>query len=241
MSDKTFNGEQKLKLTQIINEGMQVTHEIETLQGGLNDTIKAIAEELEIKPAVLKKAIRLAHKAEFGREKQDHELLETILETVGKTRPGEAFEPAGIGFAEAGQHVQQACLAAAGGAEDGADRRRKEVCAYAIQDLKGAIGEPDLFSPVIHTLSPEFFPLTTRTRSPRAYSLIPQRSTVAIAQAKTPGVSKDRRWSCRPVPKACFGWARTSPATTTFQQSPRAFFAPERIWALAAGNRSLRS
>mgnify|MGYP003658858423 CR=1 FL=1 len=85
MSDKAFNGEQKLKLTQIINEGMQVMHEIETLNGGLNDTIKAVAEELEIKPAVLKKAIRLAHKAEFGKEKQDHELLETILETVGKT------------------------------------------------------------------------------------------------------------------------------------------------------------
>jgi hypothetical protein len=82
---KTFNGEQKLKLTQIINEGMQVMHEIDTLQGGLTDTVKAVAEELEIKPAVLKKAIKLAHKAEFGKEKQDHELLETILETVGKT------------------------------------------------------------------------------------------------------------------------------------------------------------
>jgi hypothetical protein len=83
-NQKTFNGDQKLKLIQIINEGMQVTHEIETLTGGLNDTIKAIAEELEIKPSVLKKAIKLAHKAEFGRAKQDHELLETILETVGR-------------------------------------------------------------------------------------------------------------------------------------------------------------
>ena len=85
MDNKTFNGDQKLKLTQIINEGMQVMHEIDTLQGGLTDTIKAIAEELEIKPAVLKKAIRVAHKAEFGKTKQDQELLETILETVGKT------------------------------------------------------------------------------------------------------------------------------------------------------------
>jgi hypothetical protein len=83
-NQKTFNGDQKLKLIQIITEGMQVTHEIETLTGGLNDTIKAIAEELEIKPSVLKKAIKLAHKAEFGRAKQDHELLETILETVGR-------------------------------------------------------------------------------------------------------------------------------------------------------------
>ena len=83
--DKTFNNEQKIKLTQIINEGMQVMHEIETLTGGLNDTIKAVAEELEIKPAILKKAIKLPHKAEFGREQQDHELLETILTSVGKT------------------------------------------------------------------------------------------------------------------------------------------------------------
>jgi hypothetical protein len=85
MSTKTFNGDQKHKLTTLINEGMQVMMEVETLNSGLNDTIKAVAEELEVKPGVLKKAIRLAHKAEFGREKQDHELLETILETVGRT------------------------------------------------------------------------------------------------------------------------------------------------------------
>jgi hypothetical protein len=85
MDTKTFNSEQKAKLTQIINEGMQVMHEIETLNGGLTDTIKAVAEEMEIKPSILKKAIRLAHKSEFGREQADHELLETILTTVGKT------------------------------------------------------------------------------------------------------------------------------------------------------------
>jgi phage host-nuclease inhibitor protein Gam len=83
--DRAFSTEQKTKLTAIINEGMQIMHEVETLNGGLNDTVKAIAEELEIKPAILKKAIKLAHKAEFGREQQDHELLETILTTVGKT------------------------------------------------------------------------------------------------------------------------------------------------------------
>ena len=84
-SNRTFTTEQKAKLTQVINEGMQVLHEIETLNGGLTDTVKAIAEEMEIKPSILKKAIKLAHKAEFGKEQQDHELLETILTTVGKT------------------------------------------------------------------------------------------------------------------------------------------------------------
>lgn len=85
MSDRVFSAEQTNKLTQIINEGIGVMSEIETLTGGLNDTVKAIAEELEIKPSILKKAIKLAHKSEFGREQQDHELLEQILVQVGKT------------------------------------------------------------------------------------------------------------------------------------------------------------
>lgn len=81
----TFTGDQKIKLTQVINEGMQVLHEIETLNGGLNDTIKAVAEELNIKASVLKKAVKTAHKAELHKTKKEQELLETILETVGKT------------------------------------------------------------------------------------------------------------------------------------------------------------
>ena len=60
MSDnRTFNGEAKIKLTQIVNEGMHVLHEIDTLNGGLNDTIKAVADELEIKASTLKKAIKI--------------------------------------------------------------------------------------------------------------------------------------------------------------------------------------
>ena len=85
MEDRTFSGEQKLKLTQVINEGCQIMMEVETLNGGLSDTIKAVAEELDIKPGILKKAIKLAHKSEFGKEQQDHALLENILTTVGKT------------------------------------------------------------------------------------------------------------------------------------------------------------
>ena len=85
MSNRTFTTEQTKKLNQMINEGIQVTTEIETLTGGLNDTIKAVAEELEIKPGILKKAIKLAYKSEFGREKDDHDLLEQILTQVGKT------------------------------------------------------------------------------------------------------------------------------------------------------------
>jgi hypothetical protein len=80
-----FSAEQKAKLTQIINEGMGVLQEIEDLNAGLSDTVKAIAEEMEIKPAILKKAIKIAQKSRLGETNQDHEELNTILETVGKT------------------------------------------------------------------------------------------------------------------------------------------------------------
>jgi transposase-like protein len=85
MSSKMFSSEQKAKLTQLVNEGIAVLTEIEDLSGGLNDTVKAVAEELEIKPAILKKAIKIAQKSKLGETNQDHETLTDILETVGRT------------------------------------------------------------------------------------------------------------------------------------------------------------
>ena len=85
MTDRIFSNEQKLKLTQIINEGIGVLQEIEDLNAGLNDTVKAIAEEMEIKPAILKKAIKIAQKSKLTESNNDHDELNQILETVGKT------------------------------------------------------------------------------------------------------------------------------------------------------------
>ena len=85
MSSRMFSNEQKAKLTQIINECVSVLQEIEDLNVGLSDTVKAIAEEMEIKPAILKKAIKIAQKSKLTDTNADHEELNTILETVGKT------------------------------------------------------------------------------------------------------------------------------------------------------------
>jgi len=85
MTSRMFSGEQKAKLTQIINEGVSVLQEIEDLNAGLSDTVKAIAEELEIKPAILKKAIKIAQKSKLTDTNADHEELNDILETVGRT------------------------------------------------------------------------------------------------------------------------------------------------------------
>ena len=81
----TFNPDQKKKLEQLFKEGISVMSEVEVLNEGLADTIKAIAEEFEIKPTVLKKAVRVAYKVNFQQAQDDYDVLETILETVGRT------------------------------------------------------------------------------------------------------------------------------------------------------------
>ena len=83
--NRTFNEEEKARLKRLIEEGMQVTYEIETLKDGLRDTVKAIAEEMDLKPATLTKAIKVAHQASLGDERDKFDELETILEAVGKT------------------------------------------------------------------------------------------------------------------------------------------------------------
>ena len=84
MSDRVFSSEEKAKLTQLVNEGITVMQEVDDLNEGLNDTVKAIAEELQIKPTVLKKAMKTAYKADFDKHSQDYSVLENILSTVGK-------------------------------------------------------------------------------------------------------------------------------------------------------------
>lgn len=82
--DRVITQEQKIKLKQIFNEGIATYQEIEDLTEGLNDTIKAVAEEMEIKPAVLKKSIRTAQKGTFQDQFEDFDTLETILDVVGR-------------------------------------------------------------------------------------------------------------------------------------------------------------
>ena len=80
----TIGPEQKNKLMTLINEGSNVLGEIDDLRGGLNDTIKAVAQELDIKPGWLSKAVKIAHKRSFAEEEKDFEELEAILDAVGK-------------------------------------------------------------------------------------------------------------------------------------------------------------
>ena len=83
--NKTFNQEEIVRLKKLIQEGDQVLYEVDALNEGLRDTVKAIAEEMQLKPSILMKAVKVAHKAKFTDERNNFDELETILEVVGKT------------------------------------------------------------------------------------------------------------------------------------------------------------
>jgi len=80
----TFSSTDVDKLKRIVTEGIQVNQEIDTLRDGLRDTVKAIAEEIGVKPAVLNKAIRVAYKAELGKQRDEFDELESILNATGR-------------------------------------------------------------------------------------------------------------------------------------------------------------
>ena len=58
--------------------------EVDDLKSGLKDTVKAIAEELELKPALINKAISVAHRGNYKNIADDMDTLESILNSAGK-------------------------------------------------------------------------------------------------------------------------------------------------------------
>ena len=74
----------KDRLINIINEGVKVNQEIYDLREGLRETVKAIAEELEIKPSLLNKAIRIAQKGDWNLKQDEMDDLEAILTATGR-------------------------------------------------------------------------------------------------------------------------------------------------------------
>ncbi len=84
MAVRNFNEDEKQKLIQIISQGSQVLGEVDDLRSGLRDTVKSIAEELELKPALINKAISIAHKGNYQNISDDMDTLDSILTAAGK-------------------------------------------------------------------------------------------------------------------------------------------------------------
>lgn len=72
-----------VRLKQLIADGVQVLQECEDLKSGLSDTVKAIAEELEVKPARLNKLIKICQKGEMGEQREAFDELEELYKAGG--------------------------------------------------------------------------------------------------------------------------------------------------------------
>jgi len=83
MSDRTYGAEEKAKLERLVREGVTVMQEVEDLNAGLKETVKAVAEELDIKPALINKAIKIAKNRDWDSHADAHEDLETLVATLG--------------------------------------------------------------------------------------------------------------------------------------------------------------
>ena len=86
MSERTYGPEEQAKLKRIVDEGANVLSEVEDLSAGLKDTVKAVAEELEINPALINKAIKIAHKGDWSKYSEAFDSLENLIVAVGQDK-----------------------------------------------------------------------------------------------------------------------------------------------------------
>lgn len=89
MSIESLSQDDKAKLKEIVDQGVRVLQEVKDMNEALRDTTKAVGDELNIKSAIINKAIKMAFKLtenssaiEEEREKVDD--VEEILVLVGR-------------------------------------------------------------------------------------------------------------------------------------------------------------
>ncbi len=80
---KHYSSDDVRRLTELVKEGIVVKQEVKDLNEGLAETVKAIAEEMEIKPTVLKKVITIAFKNSRLDEQDSFAELEELLDEIG--------------------------------------------------------------------------------------------------------------------------------------------------------------
>lgn len=78
-----LSAENVARLKQLVKDGVQVLQECEDLKAGLNDTVKSIAEELDVKPAQLSKLIRAVQKGTMNDQREAFDELDELYKAGG--------------------------------------------------------------------------------------------------------------------------------------------------------------
>jgi hypothetical protein len=78
-----LSSENIARLKQLVADGVQVLQECEDLRGGLSDTVKAIADELDVKPAQLNKLIKMVQKNKMNDAREAFDELDELYKAGG--------------------------------------------------------------------------------------------------------------------------------------------------------------
>ena len=84
---KHFGAEDVVRLKQLVKEGVKIHQEIDDLKSGLSDTVKSMAEELEIRPAQLNKVIRVVHKNSLQDEREALDEVDELIQIINSRTP----------------------------------------------------------------------------------------------------------------------------------------------------------
>jgi translation elongation factor EF-1alpha len=71
------------KIAVVINklDGVDYSEKVfKDIQEGLKETVKAVAEELQVKPSIITKAIKIAHKDDWSKHEEEWQEIEGILD-----------------------------------------------------------------------------------------------------------------------------------------------------------------
>lgn len=84
MSNRTLTQDEQNKLKRLVDEAISNAQHIKDLREAFRDTVKAVAEELDMKPKTINKAIKMAMNASLEAEKEELEEAEDILINAGR-------------------------------------------------------------------------------------------------------------------------------------------------------------
>lgn len=76
--------EQLRKLDSVVNDGIATKERIKMERDALNESIKALAEELGVKPKAIRKVITIASKMNFDEEQEEFDTIAHILQQTGR-------------------------------------------------------------------------------------------------------------------------------------------------------------
>jgi predicted regulator of amino acid metabolism with ACT domain len=81
---ENLNPDQVRKLDSLVSEGVRVHEKIKLERDALNEAIKALAEEFDVKPKVIRKVITIAKNMNYADEEEEFEAVTEALRKIGR-------------------------------------------------------------------------------------------------------------------------------------------------------------